>query len=156
LSARLAAKIPKRAYVVVNTMENRLYLKESTRTLRDAVCSTGSYRILSAEDGRRWEFKTPRGKHLVQRKVLNPLWVKPDWAFVEEGEPIPAAAAEERFEAGALGRFGLFLGDGYLIHGTLYTRLLGMPVTHGCIRLGDEDLEAVYKAVPVGSPVYIY
>jgi L,D-transpeptidase YbiS len=48
------------------------------------------------------------------------------------------------------------LGDGYLIHGTLYQRQLGMPVTHGCIRLGDEDLEAVFQSLSVGSRVYIY
>jgi L,D-transpeptidase YbiS len=43
-----------------------------------------------------------------------------------------------------------------MIHGTLYTRLLGRSVTHGCIRLGAEDLQAVWDAVPVGSSVYIF
>ena len=40
-----------------------------------------------------------------------------------------------------LGDYALALGDGYLIHGTIYKRFLGMPVTHGCVRLNDEDLE---------------
>ena len=35
-------------------------------------------------------------------------------------------------------------------------RFLGMPVTHGCIRLGDDDLEAVFKTLQVGSQVFIY
>ena len=43
-----------------------------------------------------------------------------------------------------------------MIHGTLYTRLLGRNVTHGCIRLGKEDLRAVWAAAPIGTPVYIY
>jgi lipoprotein-anchoring transpeptidase ErfK/SrfK len=43
-----------------------------------------------------------------------------------------------------------------MIHGTLYKRFLGMPVTHGCIRIGDDDLEAIFNALPVGSKVYIY
>jgi L,D-transpeptidase YbiS len=43
-----------------------------------------------------------------------------------------------------------------MIHGTLYQRLLGLPVTHGCIRLGDDDLEAVYKILTPGSKVFIF
>jgi L,D-transpeptidase YbiS len=31
-----------------------------------------------------------------------------------------------------------------------------MPVTHGCIRLNDEDLEAIYNTLAVGSKVYIF
>jgi len=61
-----------------------------------------------------------------------------------------------RFEYGVLGDYALSLGDGYLIHGTLYQRFLGLPVTHGCIRLNDENLELVYRSLQVGSKVYIY
>ncbi len=35
----------------------------------------------------------------------------------------------------------LYMRDGYIIHGTIFKTLLGKRVTHGCIRLGDEDLE---------------
>jgi lipoprotein-anchoring transpeptidase ErfK/SrfK len=55
-----------------------------------------------------------------------------------------------------LGEYALELGDGYLIHGTLYKRMLGMPVTHGCVRLGDEDLRVVYRNLQIGSKVFIY
>jgi L,D-transpeptidase YbiS len=43
-----------------------------------------------------------------------------------------------------------------MIHGTLYERSLGLSVTHGCVRVGAEDLEAVYKAAAVGTKVYLY
>jgi len=68
-------------------------------------------------------------------------------AFIEEGEPIPTDP-RERFESGVLGEYGLYFGDGFLIHGTLYERLLGRNVTHGCIRLGRGDL----RVVQVGPP----
>jgi lipoprotein-anchoring transpeptidase ErfK/SrfK len=55
-----------------------------------------------------------------------------------------------------LGDYALILGKGYMIHGTLYQRLIGSPVTHGCVRLLDDDLEAVYKTLPIGSKVFIY
>ncbi|MFH1755394.1 MAG: L,D-transpeptidase, partial [Candidatus Latescibacterota bacterium] len=30
------------------------------------------------------------------------------------------------------------------------------PVTHGCVRLDDEDLKIVYQNLMLGSAVYIY
>ena len=100
-------------------------------------------------------FETPRGVHRVQGKARDPVWKKPDWAFVEEGLPIPRDP-RERFDPASLGDYALYLGDGYLIHGTLYQRLLGRSVTHGCVRLGDDDLEAVYRAAGIGTRVYIW
>ena len=50
----------------------------------------------------------------------------------------------------------LDLGEGYLLHGTPYKESLGMAATHGCVRLGDEDIEWLYDHVPVGTRVYIY
>jgi L,D-transpeptidase YbiS len=105
--------------------------------------------------GRSWIFDTPRGVHKIRRKSRDPVWTKPDWAFVEEGRALPDDW-RERLDSTALGEYSLDMGDGYLIHGTLYRRLLGEAVTHGCIRLGDDDLEAVYRATPLGAPVYVF
>ena len=92
----------------------------------------------------------------MKGKITNPVWRRPDWAFIEEGLAVPSATHPSRYEYGVLGDYALSLGDGYLIHGTLYKRFLGMPVTHGCIRMNDEDLEATFKTLNVGSRVYIY
>ena len=156
LEGKLAAARPRGTYIVVDQTHNRLYLRKDDATVRTAVCSAGSGMVLrEGEAGRKWVFDTPRGLYKVRNKVSHPIWKKPDWAFVEEGKPIPKNP-EERFESGTLGEYALYLGDGYMIHGTLYTRLLGRNVTHGCIRLGKEDLRAVWAAAPIGTPVYIY
>lgn len=156
LERRIAGQAPAGVYIVVDTLANRLYLKKGDRVLREAVCSTGTGGVLEdPATGRRWVFDTPRGAHQVQAKKKDPVWNKPDWAFVEEGLPIPKDP-RERVDDYSLGDYALYLGDGYLIHGTLYQRLLGRGVTHGCVRLGDADLEAVYKTAPVGTWVYIY
>ena len=104
----------------------------------------------------KWMFKTPKGEFKILNKAKDPVWKKPDWAFVEEGLPVPSYNHPSRFEYGVLGDYSLSLGDGYLIHGTLFQRFLGLPVTHGCIRLNDENLELVYKSLPMGSKVYIF
>ena len=124
--------------------------------VRKGVCSTGSYVRLEYDGQKRWIFRTPKGLFQIRSKTKNPVWKKPDWAFVEEGKSIPPPDHASRFEYGVLGDYSLSLGDGYLIHGTLYQRMLGMPVTHGCIRLGDADLETVYNTMKPGDRVLIY
>lgn len=156
LERQYGSFIPRRPYLVVDTSNNRFSLMSGGKPLRQGVCSTGSYVLLKAGDDRQWVFKTPRGRFFVQHKEESPVWHKPDWAFIEEGLPVPPVGSAERFETGVLGDYALHIGHGYLIHGTLYKRLLGMPVTHGCVRLDDEDLEAIYKNLTVGSAIYIY
>lgn len=157
LERRLTSFIPTQTYLVINTVDNRFSLYRSRKLVREGFCSSGSYTLLRTEDGEKeWIFKTPRGRFTIQGKITHPVWRKPDWAFVEEGLPVPGPVDASRYEYGVLGDYAMSLGDGYLIHGTLYKRLLGMPVTHGCIRLNDDDLETVFNALSVGSKVYIY
>lgn len=69
---------------------------------------------------------------------------------------IPPQGTKNRRVNGALGKFRLDLGEGYLLHGTPYKDSIGMAATHGCIRLRDDDIAWLYDHVPVGTHVYIY
>jgi L,D-transpeptidase-like protein len=69
---------------------------------------------------------------------------------------IPPFPTENRRVEGELGRYALDLGDGYLIHGTSDPKSIGRAVTHGCIRLADDDIDWLYRNVPVGTVVLIY
>lgn len=156
LRARLAEQSPKGIHIIVDTAENTLTLKNGDRVIKTAVVSCGSGNILDDPSGKRsWVFDTPRGEFAIKSKAKNPNWIKPDWAFIEEGEDIPKKY-KDRVEEGVLGDYALGFGNGYFVHGTLYTRLLGRNVTHGCVRVGDEDLKVVYKAVPIGARIYLF
>lgn len=157
LKQKLNQLAPTGQYIVVDTARNRLYVKRGKDTLLTAVASTGSGTILDKPDqpGSQWVFDTPRGGFAIQSRLTNPVWVKPDWAFLEEGMSVPSNPAE-RVEPGILGDYALGFGKGYFIHGTLYPRLLGKNVTHGCIRLSDDDLKTVYKLAKVGTPLMIF
>ena len=156
LKAALEKISPNGMYIAIDTGRNRLYLEKGQKIILEAVCSTGNGKILMAPDKKRtWEFDTPRGERRIVKKVYRPVWTKPDWAFIEEGERLPTSFSE-RVEEDMLGDYALHIGDAYMIHGTLYQRLLGRSVTHGCIRLGDDDLEKVYKLSAVGTPVFIF
>lgn len=157
LQRRLDREAPTGIYLVVDTARNRLFARRGEQVLLETIVSTGSGTILDnpGRPGTQWVFDTPRGEFTIQSKLVKPLWVKPDWAFLEEGQVIPADPME-RIESGILGDYALGFGHGYFIHGTLYNRLLGQNVTHGCIRLNDRDLHAVFKLVKVGTPVLIF
>ena len=157
LKRQLAKQAPSGHYIVVDTAKNHLFIKRGAEVLLDAIASTGSGVILDKPDqpGTRWVFDTPRGEFSIQTRLTNPVWIKPDWAFLEEDQEIPTNPAD-RAEPGVLGDYALGFGKGYFIHGTLYTRLLGKNVTHGCIRLNDQDLLATYKLAKIGTPVVIF
>lgn len=156
LAKKLAALVPKEFYVVVDTGSNRVTLRQGEEVLRDMPASCGSGKVLEdTSSGRRWVFDTPHGQHRIKSKITKPLWIKPDWAFLEEGKPIPTKTSE-RAEPGMMGDYALGIGNGYFLHGTLYKRMLGRNVSHGCVRLGDEDLAHLYRTVPIGTRVFIF
>ncbi len=156
LTAKLDKLNPGKQYLLINTSDNTFKMIKNGAVVHEGICSTGSNIKLEVEGNKTYKFETPRGVFTVKNKIVDPVWKKPDWAFAEEGLPIPPANHDSRFEYGVLGDYALNLGNGYLIHGTLYQRFLGMPVTHGCVRLGDADLEFLYNELPVGAKVFIY
>jgi hypothetical protein len=87
------------------------------------------------------------------------------WAFTPGLEIIfdgkvfvPPVGTQQRLVPDALGPYKLDMGDGYLLHGTnLFNEdTIGDAVSHGCVRLTNEDLSRLYPMVPVGTPVFIF
>lgn len=160
LERALASAAPRRPWIVIDRGNNRLWVRTREGVSLEAVVSTGSGAILkerggNGHEGRSWTFDTPTGRFRVLSERHNPVWVKPDWAFLEEGQRPPVTLADRR-DPGALGAWALDLGGGYMIHGTLYERLLGRSTTHGCIRVGSEDLEEVVRLAGPGTSVFIF
>lgn len=69
---------------------------------------------------------------------------------------MPPLGTKNRRIYGELGSYRLDLGDGYLIHGTPEESTIGDAVTHGCVRLKEQDITWLYSNVPTGTSVYIY
>jgi lipoprotein-anchoring transpeptidase ErfK/SrfK len=213
--------------IIVSTAENHLWLRRNGQVVFDAVCSTGKGTTL-AVDGKTVVFDTPIGRLHIVSKEENPLWVPPDWHYIEEakkngmrvvhldrgetlnartGQPasgsdegvwswfrggsdpvmkvkgdtvvvddssgerelppgqlivagdavvIPPVDTKQRHFDKVLGKFRLELGDGYGIHGTDEPDKLGQSVSHGCVRLGDDDIARLYQMANVGDTVIIY
>ena len=85
------------------------------------------------------------------------------WAFTPGAEIIfegkifiPPLGSNQRKVPDVLGTHKLEIGNGYLIHGTNQETSVGEAVSHGCVRMYNEDVARLYAAVPVGTPVYIF
>ena len=141
--------------VTVDIATNHLYLFRDAQLVEKSRAATGTGKLL--RHGRKiWMFHTPEGHLKVLRKVVDPVWNKPDWAFVEDHEPIPPPDSPKRKIKGHLGKYALDLGDGIMIHGTQDPDSIGRRASHGCIRLPGEMLQKVYSAASVGTDVFIF
>jgi len=69
---------------------------------------------------------------------------------------IPPMGTEQRKVPHVLGTHKLEMGNGYLIHGTNEAYSIGEAVSHGCIRMYNEDVEKLFSLVDAGTRIYIY
>jgi hypothetical protein len=69
---------------------------------------------------------------------------------------IPPFGTNQRKYEGVLGTRRLYLGDGYGIHGTNDPASIGQSVSHGCVRMRNEEIERLFDMVEIGTPVFIY
>lgn len=94
---------------------------------------------------------TPLGTTTVVRKEPNPTWVPPASIRAEKPDLPPAIGPGPD---NPLGAFALRLGwTNYLVHGTNKPDGVGRSVSHGCIRMYPEDIERLFGAAAVGTPV---
>jgi hypothetical protein len=200
-------------YIVVSLEDHRLWYRRADSVLFTAPVTTGSGMVLEkVGTDSHWKFETPRGRLAVLSKEEDPVWIPPDWHYVELAQdrglgvvrltrgqgirtsdggaiavvgsdvvrlqptggatPLPASEDKELVIDGnmiippfgtnqrkyrdVLGTHRLNLGDGYAIHGTNKPELIGRSVSHGCIRLRNEDIAQLYEIVPVGTAVFVY
>jgi hypothetical protein len=202
-----------RPYLVISIEERHLWYKLSGAILFTAQVATGSGKTLDRGGGASaWKFDTPRGRLVVQSKEEAPVWVPPDWHYVEQSRKrglglvrleigqslavadgsvitvegndlvralpdgrrdvlqatdgheivvdgkvlVPPVGTTQRRYPGVLGSYRLNMGNGYAMHGTNEPQTVGRAVSHGCVRLRNEDIAKLYAMVEVGTPVYIY
>lgn len=102
-----------------------------------------------------WE--TPLGDTEVVAKARDPVWYVPASVRQENRElGYPDLAVVQPGPDNPLGHRVLQLAmPGYLIHGTNQPYGVGMRVSHGCVRLYPENIEALYDMVEIGEPVTI-
>ena len=137
--------------IIVNLPEHRLYY--FPKPLRNGPIQVITYPVSIGK----MDWRTPLGVTHVTQKQKDPTWYPPESVRKEHaanGDPLPASVPPG--PDNPLGRFAMRLAAGngtYLIHGTNNPIAVGLPVTHGCIRMYPHDVEALFPLIPVGTPV---
>ena len=133
--------------IVINLAAMRLF--HFTGRNRPVV----TYPVGIGEEGR----STPMGGMWIERKAVRPTWYVPASIrrdHAQRGDPLPSEVPPG--PDNPLGEYALYLSrPSYVIHGTNKPFSIGMRATNGCIRLYPEDVEKLYRAVPVKTPVHI-
>ena len=123
--------------IVVNLGERRVQLYQGSQLL-------DSYAIAVAKPG--WE--TPTGTFQVLDMEQNPTWVHPITGItVPPGSDNPLGVAWIGFLSNEEGEIGF--------HGTNQEELIGEAVSHGCLRMRNEDVKALYAHIGKGTPVIV-
>lgn len=98
-----------------------------------------------------------RDSMIVRQDMNGKIWsFPPGTEIIFDGKVfIPPAGYPQRQVPEILGTHKLDMGSGYLIHGTNEEDSIGEAVSHGCVRMYNEDVARLYALVPVGTPVII-
>jgi L,D-transpeptidase ErfK/SrfK len=137
--------------VIVSLAEHRLYYFPRPKAGEPAIVKTYPVSI------GKMDWKTPLGLTHIANKRVKPIWYPPESVRKEhelDGRPLPKAVPPG--PDNPLGEYAMRLaipGGAYLIHGTNRPAGVGMEVTHGCVRMFPEDIEELFKLVPVNTPV---
>jgi lipoprotein-anchoring transpeptidase ErfK/SrfK len=128
--------------IVIKTHERRLYyVLDGNRALR--------FPVGVGKAGMTWT-----GLARVEGKFVRPAWQAPPSIRRENPrlpKVIPGGAPNNPMGEAAL----TLRGGEYAIHGTNHPELIGGFVSHGCIRMYNADIRALYRLVAVGTPVIV-
>lgn len=139
--------------IVINLPEHRLYYFPPVKNRAKPQVVT--YPISVGK----MDWTTPLGLTRIVDKRTHPSWNPPESVRAEheaDGHPLPKIVPPG--PDNPLGDYAMRLaipGGAYLIHGTNKPVAVGMPVTHGCIRMFPEDIEEFFSMVPVNTAVRI-
>jgi lipoprotein-anchoring transpeptidase ErfK/SrfK len=97
-------------------------------------------------------YPTPTGLYSIVNKQVNPTWSVPNspWAGELAGTTVTGGSAANPLKARWMG-----IVNGVGIHGTGEDASIGTRASHGCIRMHVSDVKALYRRVPIGTPVLI-
>lgn len=103
----------------------------------DIYIDKSSQRMTVAVDGVHrytWKVSTGKAGYATPSGIFQPFRMEPDHFSAEwDNAPMPYSI--------------FFTYQGHAIHGSLYTRRLGRPASHGCVRLAPQDAAALYSLV---------
>ena len=146
------------ARIHVSVGRQRLTLKSGRKRLAEYPVSTSRFGLGSKEGS----FKTPTGKFRIAEKIGEGM---PLGTVFKSRRPVKPTKKPLREEDLVMTRILWLEGlerrnanthDRYIyIHGTNHEEKIGLPDSHGCVRMKNADLVELFERVTEGTPVEI-
>lgn len=100
-------------YLAVDTQEKKLRFYYGDTILREGDIVVGEGRTITAQGGKSWTFVPLKGAFPVEKKSVGMTWEPSEWAYALNNQPMPSSVSPVK---NGLGKFAIFLGNGYMIH----------------------------------------
>ncbi|HEY9695589.1 MAG TPA: L,D-transpeptidase [Oculatellaceae cyanobacterium] len=123
--------------LVIKLSERRVYVYQKNQVLAKYPIAIG-----------RTKWETPKGNFKVFHKERNPAWENPfTGKVISSGPDNPLGVAWIGFWSDGRNQIGF--------HGTPQENLVGQAVSHGCVRMRNKDVTALFEQVEIGTPVKV-
>jgi len=140
-------------YLSIDTRARKLRFMYGATVLREADVTIGETRTITAP-GKNWTFVPVKGAFAVEGKAVDYAWRVPEWMYAMRNEPIPA---ERPTVKSGLGKYVLFIGNGYAIHSPPSADSPLQGAKPGSYMVQEDVLTAIWPRIVTGkTPVYIY
>jgi len=162
-------------YLVIDRHNSRFWVRETDKILYEGDCGVGmGQRQIRGAD---YNFETPSGWFSIEDKLEDPWWYRPNWFWYEKGIHVPrnfirypkgisfdkavayynSLSKKDKLKVraipGYLGKYVIKITEGIYIH---YSKNTTGQISHGCIRISNEDAKAIWHLLQIGDPVYIF
>lgn len=125
-------------FIIINKSSNTLYHIKEKKIVKKYPVATGKLP----------EY-TPEGKFTIVTKYVNPAW-----GGAGKHKPIKGGEPNNPLGKRWMG-LSIRGGGSYGIHGNSNKNSIGKYISLGCVRMYNEDVEALYNLIDKGTPVWI-
>ncbi len=140
-------------YLSIDTKARKIRFYYGDKVLREDDVQIGESKEIAAGD-KRWTFIPLKGAFPVEAKLVSYAWPVPEWVYAMRNEPIPA---QQPVVADGLGKYVIFLPNGYAIH---TQPSAGSPLQGpkpGSYMVSEDMLRAIWPRIHKGkTQVYIF
>lgn len=140
-------------HLAIDTRQNKMRFYYGDTVLRESNLVAGESKTVKSGT-RSWTFIPLKGAFPVEAKLVGHHWRIPEWVYAMQDLPVPA---ERPAVPNGLGKYVIFLPNGYAIHSPPAEASPLKGPKPGSFMVSEEDLAAIWERVHKGkTQVYIF
>lgn len=140
-------------HLAVDTKDRKLRFYYGDTILRESDIAIGENKTVQAGD-KQWTFIPLKGAFPIEAKIVGYGWRVPEWMYAINNQPVPA---ERPVVANGLGKYVIFLPNGYVIHTQPSEESPLKGAKPGSYMVSEDMMRAIWPRIHKGkTQVYIY